>query len=503
MRKYEIIKKASGIGNAIFSLIAGVSAFLSVVIYYLAQWIIDTWGLLTMDEIIFHLKVPLDGTSEDMVRDAVNNCLPAAFMGLIVIVVLLVVLRKRFLTQLILKTIIIICSAVLMFNSVKYLWSELSISEYIENQRNQSSFIQDNYIDPRSVDIIFPEQKRNLIYIYLESMETTFASKDVGGGMEFNAIPELTQLADENISFSNSNGLGGAYAATGATWTMGAMFAQTSGLPLSIPIDGNAMDKQEEFLPEIESLGDILDRQGYQQVLMIGSDATFGGRKKYFEQHGNYEMCDYYDAIEKGLITSDYRVAWGYEDEKLFEISKEKLLDLSSSDKPFNFTMLTVDTHFPDGYICPLCREDYPSGYANVIACSSRQVLDFVNWIKEQPFYSNTTIVISGDHLTMQPNESTFFDTVDEKYDRRVYNVFLNTSVSAAKTKEREFNTMDMFPSTLASMGVIIEKDKLGLGTNLFSEVMTLSEQYGKEKVNEELDRKSVFFENFTKGIEE
>ena len=28
-------------------------------------------------------------------------------------------------------------------------------------------------------------------------------------------------------------------------------------LPLAIPIDGNAMDTQQEFLPEIKSLGDI------------------------------------------------------------------------------------------------------------------------------------------------------------------------------------------------------------------------------------------------------
>ena len=49
-----------------------------------------------------------------------------------------------------------------------------------------------------------------------------------------------------------------------------------------------------------------------------------------------------------------------------------------------------------------LCQDEHPGNqYANVMSCASRQVVDFVNWLKAQPFYENTTIVIVGDHLTM------------------------------------------------------------------------------------------------------
>lgn len=48
----------------------------------------------------------------------------------------------------------------------------------------------------------------------------------------------------------------------GATWTMGAMFAQTSGLPLSISIDDNAMDTQDTFFKDTTTLGDILQKKG-------------------------------------------------------------------------------------------------------------------------------------------------------------------------------------------------------------------------------------------------
>ena len=69
--------------------------------------------------------------------------------------------------------------------------------------------VEDNYVDPDRVNITFPEQKRNLIYLYLESMESTYADKASGGAFDKNYIPELTQLAADNISFSNSELLGG------------------------------------------------------------------------------------------------------------------------------------------------------------------------------------------------------------------------------------------------------------------------------------------------------
>ena len=82
----------------------------------------------------------------------------------------------------------------------------------------------------------------------------------------------------------------------------------------------------------------------------MGSDAAFGGRKNYFTSHGDYEIDDYYWAISEGLIPEGYYQWWGYEDAKLFEYAKDKLTEISKNDEPFNFSMLTVATHFEDGY---------------------------------------------------------------------------------------------------------------------------------------------------------
>ena len=78
--------------------------------------------------------------------------------------------------------------------------------------------IEDNYVNPSQTTITFPEKKRNLIYIYLESMESTYSDKKDGGAYDHNFIPALTNLALDNINFSNSDKLGGAYPTTGTTF---------------------------------------------------------------------------------------------------------------------------------------------------------------------------------------------------------------------------------------------------------------------------------------------
>ena len=151
------------------------------------------------------------------------------------------------------------------------------------------------------------------------------------------------------------------------------MFGQTSALPLLIPIEKNSMDTQENFFRESQHWVIFWRKKDTGRRLVIGSDAEFGGRKLYFEQHGGYEIYDYYYSKNHGEIPEDYYVWWGYEDERMFEHAKERLNELSASSEPFNLTLLTVDTHFEDGYVCGLCTDEFGDDqYSNVMACSSR-----------------------------------------------------------------------------------------------------------------------------------
>lgn len=502
--------KIKSIGYGFYCILMILISVLGFILYNLGNWVLDTWGLLSIDEIIFHLKVPLDGTNSDVVLDGINACVPLAVLVLFLSIFLIIGLRNKHGKCMIALFLVAVIACGSAGRAAYEVYDELDVKEYLVSQKKESHFIEQNYVDPRTTKITFPEQKRNLIYIYLESMESTFASKGDGGGLDFNCILELTTLAEENTNFSDSDKLGGGYPAYGGTWTMAGIFSQTSGIPIKNSEqtdDVNAtLAEQSSFSSQARNLEDILVDEGYNQCFMIGSDATFGGRRAYFESHGKgqTEICDYNTAKENGQIPEDYYVWWGYEDQKLFANAQEKLTELSSKDEPFNFTMLTVDTHFEDGYVCEQCQNEFGDNqYANVMACSSRQVDAFVKWIQQQPFYENTTIVISGDHLTM---DSDFCNDVSEDYERSVYNVFINLpeglDTSFEKTHSREFATLDMFPTTLAAMGVTIEGDRLALGVNLFSDEQTLTEQYGRKGLDKELMKKSKFYDMLINDVD-
>ena len=471
---------------------AGLFIFLVSFIGFSARWGLTTWGELDIDEIIFQLQAPLAGTGNGMIRDyIVKAVLPTAAVMVFYILGLRLLKNKKLRIGFLCVCLLAALTAGVMTRN--YVWKRLKVSEWIVNQENESTFIEENYVDPQSVRLTFPEKKRNLVYIYLESMETTFADRESGGAFESNVIPELTSLAVSGEDFSGSDpSLNGGYVYTGSTNTMSAIFTHSTGLPLKVDIGNNQMDTQDSFFPKVTAIGDILEEEGYRQVFLLGSNATFGGRRLYFKEHGNFEIRDYEYAKKKGLIPSDYKVFWGYEDEKLFTYARDTLDELAAGDKPFNLTILTVDTHFEDGYVCGLCGNEFGDNqYANVMACSSRQVGEFIDWLSQQDYYKDTTVVLTGDHKTM---DTDYCKDVDPQYQRRTYTAFINSAVEPADpSASRIYSTQDTFPTTLAAMGVQIDGERLALGTNLFSSQQTLTEEFGLDTMNNEISRRSAF----------
>lgn len=483
-------EKTKDILKNIGKVVSGIISVLAILICFSIKWMLETWANLTMDELVYHLNSPLEGTNSDMIWQYVFKCIVPTIIIIMVITAIMIIFKKKKKRTGYICIVVLIASVTILVLYGYTAWKKLDIGDYMSGQSEISSFIDDNYVDPKEVTLTFPEKKRNLIYIFLESMETAYSDEDNGGAFEKDVIPELTEIAQENEEFSGKdNKLNGGYSMPGTTWTMGAMFAQTSGLPLKISISANEMDTQDNFFPGITTIGDILSDAGYSQTLLLGSNATFGGRKLYFLEHGNYDIIDYNYAMEQGwLSTEEYPVWWGYDDQKLFEFAKNRLGELATQNEPFNLTMLTVDTHFEDGYVCDKCDDRFGNNqYANVMACSSKQVAEFVEWVQQQDFYENTTIVISGDHPTM---DSDFCEDVDESYTRKVYTAYINGGKSEL-SNARNYTTMDAFPTTLAAIGVEIEGNRLGLGTNLFSSEQTLTERFGIEKEEKELNKQS------------
>lgn len=490
--------------------------FILFIVLLSSNWFLKSFGGVDFATVVYQLSSPMQGTSTEILKEYCYECL---YPSLVMTVIFCgfyymcnILLQKIFYRIDIrigklsgklkidrnlwrgARIVIWIAGGLFFGLFITRNVIIMDIPGYLMDITDSSSIFEEEYVNPQSVTIEFPEEKRNLLLIYLESMETTYASEDAGGAKAVNYIPELTRLAEENVFFSNTAKLGGAFIYTGTGWTMAALLASSAGVPYKLPIEGNSAGEYESFLPGIISLGDILQREGYQNYFMCGSEAAFGGREAFYEQHGDYQIFDYDSAREEEVISQDYKVYWGMEDEKLYAYARKKLTELGETGEPFNFTMLTVDTHHPVGYKCELCHDEYPEQFANSIACASRQAADFVKWTKQQPWYENTTIILVGDHNSMNAD---FWEDIGD-YDRRTYNCFLNLPDEILKEDinryNREFSTMDFFPTVLASLNVKIEGDKLGLGTNLFSKEPTLPEKMGKEEFSEQLSKYSNYY---------
>lgn len=487
--------------------------FLGMMFLVSAGWWLTNMGHMSFEQVLFHLQVPAQGANLSPVLSYLMVTVPLAILGTIIVYFIVFGTERyaatfregtlgfwktalfkvgRWLRRHALKF-----AAIILIIGFLTLFFSFRLPEFIYYQVNQSSRWETEFSRVHADEMRFPEKKRNLIYIFLESMESSYTDKAHGGAYNENIIPNLTKLALEegHDHFSNREGqLGGAQQPmTGLSWTIAGMVGQSAGIPLKVPLEANAYGHNEPFLPGAVALGDILQEQGYHLELMFGSDAGFGARDNYYREHGDYVINDYNAAKADGRIPEDYMEFWGYEDEKLFEFAKDRLTELADADEPFAFTCLTVDSHFPDGYHYADEPEPFNIPYGNALFNSDRRVYEFVQWIRQQDFYENTTVVISGDHLTMA---EPFVSDIPSSYTRTVYNCILNSVVEPGKRgmTGRHFTTMDMFPTTLAAMGVTWQGNRLNYGTNLYSDQATLLEQLGMDGVNDMLNRHSDFY---------
>jgi len=497
----------------------GILTFIVLLLLNSANWIQSAWEGVDFSTIVFQMHTPLNGTNAEVLHSYYDSCVPGTIRGTLVLWSIYGILKYPFqrlafsfsvsffnlrtkltlgkhrrvwfrLSQFYFAGLLAVYCVLCYFAA-----EDIGVFEYLHNVMTKTTIFEEQYVAPNEISIEFPEEKRNLILIYLESMEATYSSVEEGGGKPVNYIPCLTEIAKNNVSFSNGSQIGGGIVAPGCEFTMGAIVGTSSGVPFKSMINGNSMSNYAQFLPGLTTLGDILEKEGYTNYFLCGSDAEFGGRKLFYEKHGNYNIHDYFYAADKGYIPKDYYEFWGYEDFKLFEIARAELGQLGSSGELFNYTMLTVDAHHPEGYICELCEGSYEQQYANVISCSDRQIAEFVSWIESQSWAQNTTVILIGDHTSMA---SDFWDDIGG-YERRTYNCFLNLpdGLNMERTKNREFDTLDYFPTILASLGAEIEGERVGLGTSLFSERPTLTEELGGSYAQELRKYSAYYVENF------
>ncbi len=426
-------------------------------------WIDKNFGNPTLNSILFHLQAPLAG-AENVLLDYLLHILLVIPIGFLFYYLINYVIFKEYIS---IKKICLI-SLFYMISSFSYLIHSLNIVQYLKTINHSSTFISENYKKYDSNEIKFKNNKRNIIILMLESLDTGL-TKD---SFPETLIPNLEKIRQNSIYFPELQQTSG----TGST--IAALTAMTFGLPLKVPFDRNKYDDSmfSKFLSNANNILTTFDRNGYNINLIIGTYSRFAGQNNLFKTHAprtNIYDLDYFLSIAGNTKNS----AWGLTDQHLYSFAKKIILEKVNTSDPFFILIETIDTH----NVVPIF-DAYPKKYydsRDTILHADKMAYDFLDWLKEQNFYENTTVIIIGDHKLMNYELEDFV----LKGNRYLYNAIINsTTQMKPEYLLREATMFDIAPTILECAGANLPDGRFGLGTSLFHSEKTLIEKFGAKK---------------------
>lgn len=368
--------------------------------------------------------------------------------------------------------------------------STVGVFSFITNSK-PSTFVEQFYQEPQF--IAQPETPTNLVMVYVESLENTYRDESLWGE---NLLDSLDEATDGWIEFSRFREV------RGTGWTIAGIVASQCGVllkdenPLNLRqfLGKNSVNRigenVDEFMPGITCLGDVLAEAGYSNHFLGGADLDFAGKGKFLSGHGFHSVkgLDYWQARGESEFSK-----WGLYDDALLDYAKAEVDRLHEAGAPFNLTVLTVDTHRPEGHISPTCAKRGVEEFKGVVKCTSDLLADFVAHLEAQGYLEDTAVVITGDHLTM-PN--VVQETIDLEEDRTIYNRFWSPhTVTQNRQQMMHFSVM---PTVLDMLGFSFPGSELALGVSGVGELrpgdLTI---YTLKNLDDELRRPSELYDVF------
>lgn len=95
----------------------------------------ESWGGLSIDEIIFHLKVPLDGTNMEVVTDGENRCVPIAIVMSLMMTAFLLEMKNKKKATITSMFLVMSLSIGTTLSAVYNMYIELDVGNYLKNQK--------------------------------------------------------------------------------------------------------------------------------------------------------------------------------------------------------------------------------------------------------------------------------------------------------------------------------------------------------------------------------
>ena len=342
--------------------------------------------------------------------------------------------------------------------------SAVGLKEYVKAAKS-SSDIGDYHAEPAVTDA---SGKRNLVVVYLESGEQTLADDQL---FEKNAFAPLEAVTGEAEGWRSVSGL---RQYEGGGWTMAGLVSTQCGIPLKG--SGSAGGENDigggmgEYLGGVTCLGDVLQEHGYTNAFLGGANSSFAAKDVFLRTHGYTEDKGLQDWRAAGEPPENFRGDWGLSDERLMAHAKDEVdrlhADSERTGKPFNLSMLTLDTHEPV-HVYDSCSVDTQNEVTSVFACSMTQVAGFVQHMKDRGYLEDTSVVIMGDHLKHMSAGDAFHEQLDDNPDRTIFNRIWIPGETAQTPVRAGANQLDMFPTLLEAAGLPVDDGRAGLGVSV------------------------------------
>ncbi len=424
---------------------------LALMLLATAGWIRYRFGAIVFEQFILHIPLGGGGTGDDsLVFEALVVCVLIP-LGLVATAVLIRQQRGWTLTG---RRRVVLPSLALIV-SLGVLLTVVGLPRYVAGQLDGRSFAA-YYVAPELGAT--PERPRNLITIYLESMENTFGDAGLFGR---NLLSELDAATDGWARYDTLQ----QYPEGG--WTMAGIVSTQCAIPLKsrLLVEGiNPNDfgeRMESYLPGATCLGDLLSQAGYSNTYVGGANTRFAGKDTFLKDHG-YTSVRGREWWETGEDPSEISV-WGLSDHRMFAHAAETLDSLRATGQPYHLTMLTLDTHEPGG-VYPSCATGDAVAMATAITCSSRALEGFLTHLEEVGALEDTVVVVMGDHLKSTAEGGYYKTELDGTADRTiVLRVWSPDPVEFTREGADQFSVL---PTILELMGFAPREGRAGLGVS-------------------------------------
>ena len=150
-------KQKSGSGGIIRIVIAAVLFFVLALLVTTMVWCMGYWHDITVDEILFHLNAPIEGTAENVMTAFYLKALLPAVIAVVVFAVGLVLLRKRGKPSKVFKIGAWAAAGLAFVITLVLFCNQYGVVRYIRSRLMSSDFISSNYVDPQTVNIKGPQ----------------------------------------------------------------------------------------------------------------------------------------------------------------------------------------------------------------------------------------------------------------------------------------------------------------------------------------------------------